>query len=169
MPLHPTNPLFYKLEILKGQDVFKLQLSKCIFNCLQLNTPTIFHNWFRLNDTAHNYNARSTYFDIANGINSYNIFIINVRTTHFKVNTTSKEQSTSSLKLIYRRLQLNLVFRQVPIRLPKFPHIAWVNSWLMVFRHLPRVPLYSVVENIMKCYRHDQDSNPGLCGENQTC
>ena len=32
-----------------------------------------------------------------------------------KVNTTSEEQSHSSLKLIYRRLQLKLVFRQVPI------------------------------------------------------
>ena len=32
-----------------------------------------------------------------------------------KVNTTSKEQSHSSLKLIYWRLYLNLVFRHVPI------------------------------------------------------
>ena len=29
------------------------------------------------------------------------------------------------------------------------------------------VPLYSV--NIMKFYRHDQDSNLDRCGENQTC
>ena len=26
--------------------------------------------------------------------------------------------------------------------------MAWVNQWLMVFRHLPRVALYSVVVNI---------------------
>ena len=43
-PLHPTDPLFYKVEILEVHDVFKLQVSKSIFNCLQLNTPTIFHN-----------------------------------------------------------------------------------------------------------------------------
>ena len=60
------------------------------------------------------------------------------------------------------------MFRQVPIRLPNFPHMAWVNPWFMVFRHLPRVPLYSVVVNIMKFY-HDRDSNPDRCGENQTC
>ena len=30
--------------------------------------------------------------------------------------------------------------------------MAWVNPWLMVFRHLPRVPLYSVVVNIMKYF-----------------
>ena len=34
-PLYPTGPLFYKLEVLKIQDVFKLQVSKFIFNCLQ--------------------------------------------------------------------------------------------------------------------------------------
>ena len=47
-PLYPTDPLFYKLEILKVQDVFKLQVSTFIFNYLQLNAPAIFHNWFRL-------------------------------------------------------------------------------------------------------------------------
>ena len=26
--------------------------------------------------------------------------------------------------------------------------MAWVNPWLMVFRHLPRVPLYSLVVNM---------------------
>ena len=82
-PLHPTDPLFYKLGVLKVQDVFKLQVSKFIFNCLQLNTPTIFHNWFRLNYTIHNYNTRSTFFDIDNAINSNNLFIINARTTHY--------------------------------------------------------------------------------------
>ena len=35
-----------------------------------------------------------------------------------------------------------------------------MNPWLMVFRNLPRVPLYSVVINIMKFYRHKWDSNP---------
>ena len=40
--------------------------------------------------------------------------------------------------------------------------MAWVNPWLMVFRHLPRVPLYSVVVNIMKFYRHERDSNRSL-------
>ena len=37
------------------------------------------------------------------------------------------------------------------------------------FSDLPRVPPYSVVVNIMKFYRHDRDSNPDRCGENQTC
>ena len=81
-PLHPTDPLFHKLEILKIQDIFKFQVSKFIFNCLQLNTPIIFHHWFRQSHTIHNYNTRSTFFDIDNVINSNNLFIINARTTH---------------------------------------------------------------------------------------
>ena len=47
--------------------------------------------------------------------------------------------------------------------------MVWVNPRLMVFRHLPRVPHYSVVVNIMKFYRHDRDSNTDRCCENQTC
>ena len=81
-PLHPTAPLFRQLEILKVCDVFRLQVSNFIFDCLQLNTPTIFHNWFTLNHTLHNYNTRSTFFDIDNEINSNNLFIISARTTH---------------------------------------------------------------------------------------
>ena len=82
-PLHPTGPLFHKLEILKIQDIFKFQVSKFIFNCLQLNTPIIFHNWFRQSHTIHNYNTSTTFFDIDNVINSNNLFIINARTTHY--------------------------------------------------------------------------------------
>ena len=37
------------------------------------------------------------------------------------------------------------------------------------FQTLARVPYYSLVVNIMKFYRHDRDSNPDRCGENQTC
>ena len=34
--------------------------------------------------------------------------------------------------------------------------MAWMNPWHMVFKHLPMVPLSSVVANIMKFYRHDR-------------
>ena len=82
-PLHPTDPLFYKLEVLKVQDVFKLQVSNFIFNCLQLNTPTIFHNWFRLNYTIHNGNTRWGSFDMDNGVGSNGGVIMGAKTTHY--------------------------------------------------------------------------------------
>ena len=79
-PLHHTDPLFLKLEILKVY-VFKLQLSK--FICLHLYTLINFHNWFTSNHNIHNYNTRSNFFDIDKNINSSNLFVINARTTHY--------------------------------------------------------------------------------------
>ena len=80
-PLHPANPLFYEMEILKIY-VFKLQLAKFILNCIHLITPRIFYNWFKLINTVHNYNTRSTFFNIDHDHISNNLFIINARTTH---------------------------------------------------------------------------------------
>ena len=74
-PLYPTDPL-------KINDVFKLQFAKFIFNCMHLNTPHIFHNWFTLNHMVHNYNTRSTFFDIDNAFNSNNLFVFNARTRY---------------------------------------------------------------------------------------
>ena len=34
--------------------------------------------------------------------------------------------------------------------LPNFPHMAWVNRGICVFRHFPMVPQYSVMVSIMK-------------------
>ena len=82
-PLLPTDPLFYKMDILKVNDIFKLQVAKFIIDCLQLTSPIIFHNWFTLNYTVHNHNTRSTFFDIDNALNSNNLFIYNTRTTHY--------------------------------------------------------------------------------------
>ena len=58
-PLVSSNPLFKDLEILKVKDIFKLHVAKFIFSCLSFNTPTIFHEWFTLNSTMHNYNTVS--------------------------------------------------------------------------------------------------------------
>ena len=70
-PLIPSDPIFKELEILKLTDVFKLHVTKFIFSCLSFNTPRIFHDWFILNHTVHNYNTISNttinvenYFDV---------------------------------------------------------------------------------------------------------
>ena len=43
-PLYQTDPLFYKLEILNVQDVFKLQVSTFIFNCLQFVQTKLYYS-----------------------------------------------------------------------------------------------------------------------------
>ena len=55
--LNPTDPLFRKLGILKIHDVFKLQTVKFIFDCLVLETPRNFWNWFTYSSNIHSYST----------------------------------------------------------------------------------------------------------------
>ena len=52
-----SDPLFFKLEIFKIQDIFKIKISKFIYKCLDKNIPINFHNWFTLTTQLHNYNT----------------------------------------------------------------------------------------------------------------
>ena len=57
--LNPSNPLFKDLEILKIQDVYKLQVNKFIHDWMNLHTPNNFDNWFILNKNIHDYHTTS--------------------------------------------------------------------------------------------------------------
>ena len=78
-PLVSTNPMFYKLEILKINDIFTLQIAKYIYKSLIGDT----HDWFKLNCDSHSYNTRSNYTDINNIVKSNNIFIHSARTSFY--------------------------------------------------------------------------------------
>ena len=82
-PLASTNPIFFKLEILKVKDIFTLQISKFIYRCLKLDTPDNFHEWFKLNCVSHSYNTRSNFIDNNNIVKSNNIFILGGRTSFY--------------------------------------------------------------------------------------
>ena len=41
-----SDPIFAKLEILKITDLYKYQVSKFIFTCINKIAPTHFQNWF---------------------------------------------------------------------------------------------------------------------------
>ena len=58
-PLNPSDPLFTELGILKIHDVFKLHVSKFIYDCLSHSTPSMFWNWFMYNFHIHSYNTTS--------------------------------------------------------------------------------------------------------------
>ena len=51
--LQSSDPLFLKLNILKIKDIYLLQISKFIFNCVNNNIITNFQNWFKLNCHVH--------------------------------------------------------------------------------------------------------------------
>ena len=57
-PLVASNPIFSHLKILKVTDVFKLQISKFVFKCINHLTPNNFHDWFKMNSTVHGYRTR---------------------------------------------------------------------------------------------------------------
>ena len=82
-PLTSTNPMFFKLEILKVKDSFTLQISKFIYRCLNLDTPDNFHERFKLNCVSHLNNTRSNFIDINNIVKSNNIFILGARTSFY--------------------------------------------------------------------------------------
>ena len=70
-----SDPLFFKLEILKIQDLFKLKISKFIYKSLNKDNPINFHNWFILTSQIHNYNTRSKFIGSEQLINWNNLFI----------------------------------------------------------------------------------------------
>ena len=81
-PLASTNPMFYKLEILKINYIFTHQIAKFIYKSLFGDTPENFHEWFKLNCDSHSYNTRSNYTDINNIVKSNNILIRSTRTSY---------------------------------------------------------------------------------------
>ena len=79
----PSNPLFFKLEILKIQDIFKLKISKFIFNCLNKNNPINFHDWYKLTTVTNTHNTRSKFININYLVTTRTLFIPIAKTTKY--------------------------------------------------------------------------------------
>ena len=79
----PSDPLFFKLEILKISDIFKMMVSKFIFKCLNKTNPVNFHFWYNSTSQVHNHNTRSKSVDIDNSVLTRTLFIPIARTTHY--------------------------------------------------------------------------------------
>ena len=72
-PLNPSDPICIKLNILKVVDIYKHQVSKFVFKCLNGTNPIQFRNWFILNYDKYGHRTRSN-FNTDNGINIKNLF-----------------------------------------------------------------------------------------------
>ena len=79
----PSNSLFYTLKLHKIHDIFKLNVSKFIFKCLNKSTPINFHSWYKLTSQIHNYNTRSKFANYQNLIKTRTLFVPTARTTHY--------------------------------------------------------------------------------------
>ena len=57
-PLPSSEPLYKKLEILKFYDIFQLSVANFVYPTLDLESPQIFHDWFKFDYEIHSHNTR---------------------------------------------------------------------------------------------------------------
>ena len=60
-PLIHADPIFAKLETMKVEDIYKHQISKFVYKCINLLAPANFHDWFQMNHVRHGYRTRSNF------------------------------------------------------------------------------------------------------------
>ena len=76
-PLISSDPIFILLDTL-----YKYQVSKLIFKCINKIEPVKFRNWFKINHEMRGYSTRSN-INVNDDIKIKNIFIPSVRTTNY--------------------------------------------------------------------------------------
>ena len=85
-PLPHSLPLFHQLELLKVNEIFKLQLSRFIFDCVNNLSPPQFKPWFTLVSDVHDHATRAAFNITGSAVTSRNEstdqFIRKARTTH---------------------------------------------------------------------------------------
>ena len=81
-PLIPSDPIFIKLDTLKVMDIYKFQVSKFIFKCINKIAPVNFQNWFKIDHERYGYITRSN-IKINDGKLIKNLFIPYARTTNY--------------------------------------------------------------------------------------
>ena len=82
-PLPASSPLFVKLELLKLNDIFNLQVSMFIHKCLYHQISENFKEWFILNHSKHNYFTRHNYNNPSSVAATNSLFIPLARTTNY--------------------------------------------------------------------------------------
>ena len=116
-PLLSSDTIFFELEMLKVSDIYKYQVSKLIFQCINKMAPINFHNWFKINHERHGYSTRSN-ININAGIKINNLFIPSVRTTNYGLKQLKSSgpriwnvlptmiKNTTSLHVFLKKLKL---------------------------------------------------------------
>ena len=122
-PLNPSEPLFLALEILKIHDVFKLQLTKFVFDCLSFNTPVNFRNWFTLNHTVHNYNTIAN--SLVNINNKFDFKVVSVNTNNILHTQASNLVNYGSKKL---KVAGPILWNSLPEKIRNSPSIFTLKS-----------------------------------------
>ena len=119
-PLISSDPIFVKLEMLKIDDIYKYQVSKFIFKCINKMVPINFDNWFKINYDVHGYKTRLN-MNINDGSKIINLFVPSARTTNYglkqlKVNgpriwndLPSTIKNSTSLHIFLKKLKVHFI------------------------------------------------------------
>ena len=81
-PLSPTEPIFVKLNALKVDDIYKHQVSKVVFKCINRITSEQFHDWYKINHGIREHSTRSN-FNVNDGIIIDNLFVPSANTSNY--------------------------------------------------------------------------------------
>ena len=99
-PLPHADPLFKKTEILKFEDIYKLNIAKFVYKTLCEESPSVFSDWFIYTHDIHLHATRSSttisqthYFDIGNEQPTFSLYtpkskLVNYGDKMTKVNGT---------------------------------------------------------------------------------
>ena len=78
-----SNPIFFKEQVFKVFDIFKMRIAQFIYSCLNKTCPVNFHSWFKLTMQIHSHDTRSQYIEIGKSISTNNLFTPSARTSHY--------------------------------------------------------------------------------------
>ena len=90
-PLPSSEPLYKNLEILKLEDIFKLNIAKFVYSTLTFHSPSNFHEWFSYDHEIHSHSTRSSaeitrqeYFDVGVASQTYTLHTKGSHNNHGK-------------------------------------------------------------------------------------
>ena len=122
--------------MLKVSDIYKYQVSKLIFKCINKMAPVNFHNWFKINHERHGYSTRLN-ININAGIKINNLFIHSVRTTNYCL----KQLKSSGYRIwnVLPTMLKNITSLHVFLKKLKFHYMdGLINFHIYVF--IPSLP-----------------------------
>jgi hypothetical protein len=81
-PLPSSEPLYRRLELLKFNDIFKLNVANFVYATLNFESPPIFHDWFAFQHEIHEHSTR-----MSSEVTRENFFDIGVTLRSLKLHT----------------------------------------------------------------------------------
>ena len=119
-PLRSADPIFIKMNSMKVEEIYKFQVVKFVFKCLNQTTPVQLHNWYKLNHLMHVHHTRSNY-NVSNKAVINNLFVPLACTTNYGLKQIkvsgpriwnelpSNLKNSSSINIFLKKLKIHYI------------------------------------------------------------